>query len=104
MHKIIQELIPKSDINADRNLCPITAMENLVRFFFVLFQEEKIFSSHWLRALISCYPRISLTSTIASGRTVEMIPMEEKSKLGMKTGGRDNPCGRKEQAGDENGR
>ena len=34
--------------------------------FCVLFQEEKIFSSHWLLALISCYPRISLTSAIAS--------------------------------------
>ena len=87
MHRIIQELIPKSDINADRNLCPITAMENLVRFFFALFQEEKIFSSHWLLALISCYPRISLTSTIASSRTVEIIPMEEKSKLGMHLAG-----------------
>ena len=88
MHRIIQELIPKSDINADRNLCPITAMENLVRFFFcVLFQEKKIFSSHWLLALISCYPRISLTSTIASSRTVEIIPMEEKSKLGMHLAG-----------------
>ena len=27
--------------------------------------------------------RISLTSTIASDRTVEIIPVEEKSKLGM---------------------
>ena len=35
MHRIIQKLIPKSDINADRNLCPITAIENLVRFFLV---------------------------------------------------------------------
>jgi len=51
--------------------------------FFVLFQEEKIFSSHWLRVLIPYFSRISLTSTIASGRTVEIIPMEEKSKLGM---------------------
>ena len=87
MHRIIQELIPKSDINADRNLCPITAMENLVRFFFVLFQEEKIFSSHWLRVLISYFSRISLTSAIASSRTVEIIPMEEKSKLGMHLAG-----------------
>ena len=88
MHRIIQELIPKSDINADRNLCPITAMENLVRFFFcALFQEEKIFSSHWFRVLISYFPRISLTSAIASSRTVEIIPMEEKSKLGMHPAG-----------------
>ena len=44
MHRIIQELIPKSDINADRNLCPITAMENLVRFFFcVISGREDLF-------------------------------------------------------------
>ena len=55
--------------------------------FFVLFQEEKIFSSHWLLVLISYFSRISLTSAIASGRTVEIIPMEEKSKLGMHLAG-----------------
>ena len=100
MHRIIQKLIPKSDINADRNLCPITAKENLVRFFFVLFQEEKIFSSHWLLALISCYPRISLTSAIASSRTVEIISVEQKSKTEMHPAGNNHPCGTKKLAGD----
>ena len=32
-----------------------------------------------------------------------IILAEEKSKLGMNSGGRDNPCGRKKQAGDESG-
>ena len=41
MHRIIQKLIPKSDINADRNLCPITAMENLVRSFFCVISDRK---------------------------------------------------------------
>jgi len=34
----------------------------------------------------------------------EIIPAEEKSKLGMNPGGRNHPCGRKEEAGDESGR
>jgi len=32
---------------------------------------------------------------------VEIIPVEKKSKPGMKTGGRNHPCGEKEQAEDE---
>ena len=31
---------------------------------------------------------------------VEIIPAEKKSKLGMNPGGRNNPCGEKERAGD----
>ncbi|MGN8696952.1 hypothetical protein ACTNE3_08470 [Bacillota bacterium HCP3S3_F1_1] len=34
----------------------------------------------------------------------EIIPAEEKSELGMKRVGRNHPCGRKKQAGDETGR
>ena len=35
---------------------------------------------------------------------VEIIPAEEKSKLGMNPAERNHPCGEKEQAGDESGR
>ena len=70
----------------------------------MLFQEEKIFSSHWLLALISCYPRISLTSAIASSRTVDIIPMEEKSKLGMHLARRNHLCGTKKLDRDASGR
>ena len=88
MHRIIQELIPKSVINADRNLCPITAMENLVRFFFcVISGKEDLFLPLASGSYFPYFTRISLTSTIASSRTVEIIPMEEKSKLGMHLAG-----------------
>ena len=36
-------------------------------------------------------------------RGEEIIPAEEKSELGMKRVGRNHPCGRKKQAGDETG-
>ena len=35
---------------------------------------------------------------------VEIIPAEEKSKLGMNQAERNHPCGEKEQTGDESGR
>ena len=35
---------------------------------------------------------------------IEIIPAEEKSKLGMHLSDRNHPCGEKEQAGDESGR
>ena len=34
---------------------------------------------------------------------IEIIPAEEKGKLGIKQGGRNHPCGAKEQAWDETG-
>ena len=34
---------------------------------------------------------------------VEIIPVEQKSRLGMNPAGRNHPCGRKKQAGDESG-
>ena len=34
----------------------------------------------------------------------EIIPMEQKRKIGMHLAGGNNPCGTKEQAGDESGR
>ncbi len=37
-------------------------------------------------------------------RAEEIIPAEQKSKLGMKPGRRNHPCGRKKQAGDESDR
>ncbi len=47
---------------------------------------------------------ISLTSAIASGRTVEIIPMEGKSKLGMHPAGNNHPCGTKKLDRDASGR